>query len=190
MPEINIRLATPEDAAEIAAIYAPVVRDTVISFEVEPPGAEEFAKRISGILPAYPWLVAEEAGRVIGYAYAGPHRTRAAYRWSVEPSVYIAEEARGRGVARALYERLFTILRAQGFANAYAGITLPNEPSVRLHRSFGFMDVGVYGRVGYKYGQWHDVWWGALDLAPDREGTPSPPLTLDDLKNTDIFSFV
>jgi L-amino acid N-acyltransferase YncA len=185
---MNIRLARLDDAAATAAIYAPIVRDTVISFEVEAPDAAEFERRISGILPKFPWLVAEEAGRVVGYAYAGPHRARAAYRWSVEPSVYVAEKARGRGMAKALYEKLFAILRAQGFANAYAGVALPNEPSIRLHRAFGFKDVGIYERVGFKFGKWHDVWWGALDLAPDRDGTPLPPLSLDDLNLTVFFT--
>ncbi len=144
-----VRLATPADAAAVAAIYAPVVRDTAISFEAEPPDAAEFVRRMEATLPARPWLVAEDGGRVVGYAYAGPHRARAAYGWSVEPSVYVDAGARGRGVGRALYGALLAVLRAQGFANAYAGVTLPNEASVGLHRAFGFEDVAVYRRVGY-----------------------------------------
>ena len=176
-----VRLATPADAAAVAAIYAPVVRDTATSFETDPPDAAEFVRRMEATLPARPWLVAEVDGRVAGYAYAGPHRARAAYGWSVEPSVYVDAGARGRGVGRALYGALLAVLRAQGFANAYAGVTLPNEASVGLHRAFGFEDVAVYRRVGYKMGRWHDVWWGALDLAPDRAGEPRPPRPVDAL---------
>jgi L-amino acid N-acyltransferase YncA len=181
---LSVRLATPGDAPAVAAIYAPIVRDTTISFELEPPDVDEFARRIATTLPAHPWLIAEEAGRVMGYAYAGPHRSRAAYRWSVEVSVYVDADARRRGVARELYTALFSVLRAQGFANAYAGVTLPNEPSLRLHRAFGFEEVGVYRRVGYKQGRWRDVWWGALDLAPSREGDPPPPRLLGGLEAT------
>ena len=177
----TIRLATPADGAAVAAIYAPVVRDTAISFEVDPPDAREMAARIATTLPARPWLVAEADGRVVGYAYAGAHRARAAYDWSVEPSVYLAEGARGRGLGRALYTALFAVLRAQGFASAYAGATLPNDASVGLHRAMGFETVGVYRRAGFKHGRWHDVWWGGLDLMPDRTDAPERPLSLDDL---------
>lgn len=166
-----MRIATPADAADVAAVYAPVVRDTVISFEAEPPDAAEMARRIRATLPARPWLVAERGGVVIGYAYAGPHRARAAYRWAVETSVYVAGEARGAGVGRALYARLLAVLRAQGFAVAVAGVTLPNEASLALHRSFGFEDVGVYRGIGYKAGAWQDVWWGTLELG---RGTGEP----------------
>ncbi len=178
---LTVRLATPDDAPEVAAIYAPAVRDTVISFEADPPDAAEFVRRIAATFPARPWLAAEENGRVLGYAYAGAHRARAAYQWSVEPSVYVAADARRRGVGRALYTALLAILRRQGFANAYAGVTLPNEASIALHRAFGFEEVGVYRRVGYKFGRWHDVWWGALDLAPDREGPPPSLRSVDEL---------
>lgn len=180
-----LRLASSTDAEAIAAIYAPVVRETTISFETEPPDADEMAMRIAKVLPSHPWIVAEEEGSVIGYAYAGPHRARTAYQWSVEPSVYVAAEARGRGVGQALYTALFAVLRAQGFVRAYAGVTLPNAPSLGLHRAFGFQDVGVYRNVGFKHGAWHDVWWGALDLlTPARDEEPPPPRSVTDLLET------
>lgn len=178
---MTLRLATPADADGIAAIYAPVVRDTAISFEAEPPSASEMAARLAATLPRFPYLVAEEVGRVVGYAYAGPHRARTAYAWAVETTIYLAPEAQGRGVGRALYRALLGILRAQGFASAFAGATLPNEASVRLHRALGFEDVGVFRRVGFKHGRWHDVWWGALDLMPDRTA-PAAPLSVSDLE--------
>ncbi|GAB5535555.1 MAG: GNAT family N-acetyltransferase [Rubricoccaceae bacterium] len=182
---MRIRLASPTDARAIASIYAPVVMDTATSFEMEPPDAAEMERRMAVVLPSHPWLVAEEEGRVLGYAYAGAHRSRVAYQWSVEPSVYVAATAQGRGIGRRLYTALFAVLREQGFARAYAGVTLPNAPSLGLHHAFGFKEVGVYRRVGYKHGAWHDVWWGALDLlSPARDGEPSPPRTVTDLMET------
>ncbi len=174
----TLRLATPDDAPGMLAIYGPIVRDTATSFETDVPTAAEFAARIADTLPHRPWLVAVDRARVLGYAYAGSHRARAAYGWSVEPSIYVSSAARRRGVARALYTALFAALRAQGFANAYAGITLPNAGSVALHERFGFAPVGVYPRIGFKHGRWHDVGWWRLDLAPDRSGHPDAPQPL------------
>ncbi|MEO0558438.1 MAG: arsinothricin resistance N-acetyltransferase ArsN1 family B [Bacteroidota bacterium] len=187
---MRIRLASSTDAPAIAAIYAPVVRETTISFETEPPDADEMAERIAKVLPRHPWLVAEVDGQVIGYAYAGAHRSRAAYQWSVEPSVYVAEDARRTGVARRLYTALFAVLRAQGFVRAYAGVTLPNAPSLGLHRALGFEDVGVYRGVGYKHGAWHDVWWGALDLSPARDEPPASPRSVTELIETDELATI
>jgi L-amino acid N-acyltransferase YncA len=172
----SIRLATERDAEEIAAIYAPNVTDTIISFESEPPTADEMRLRIEGTLERYPWLVCERRGRVLGYAYAGAHGFRAAYRWSVDVSVYVHEEAHRTGVGRALYTSLFAVLDLQGFYNAYAGATLPNPASVGLHESLGFRSVGVYRGVGYKLGAWHDVGWWHLPL---RERVADPDLPAD-----------
>jgi L-amino acid N-acyltransferase YncA len=173
----SIRLATERDAEEIAAIYAPNVTDTIISFESEPPTADEMRLRIEGTLERYPWLVCERRGRVLGYAYGGAHGYRAAYRWSVDVSVYVHEEARRTGVGRALYTSLFATLDLQGFYNAYAGATLPNPASVGLHESVGFRPVGVYRGVGYKLGAWHDVVWWHLPLR-ERVANPDPPADL------------
>lgn len=167
----TIRVATPTDGATAAAIYAPIVRDTAISFEVDPPDAAEMARRIEATSRRYPWLVADRDGETLGYVYAGPHRERAAYGWSVETTVYVHEDARGRGVGRALYRSLLALLKLQGAHSAYAGITLPNEASVGLHEALGFALVGIYREVGWKLGAWHDVgWWQrsfpALDGAP------------------------
>lgn len=173
---MTVRLATPADAPAVAAIYAPVVRDTTVSFELDPPDAAAMAARIAATFPKYPWLVADDGERVLGYAYAGAHRAREAYGWSVEPSVYVDAAARGQGVGRALYAALLAVLRVQGFGHAFAGVTLPNPASVGLHRAFGFEDVGVFRRVGFKHGRWCDVWWGGLALDP---GTPpAPPLSI------------
>lgn len=175
-----IRVARADDAAAIAAIYAPIVRDTFISFETEPPDPAEMARRIAATLPRFPWLVAEQAGGVAGYAYAGPHRARAAYRWSVDVTVYVAADARRRGVARALYGSLFAILRRQGFRSAFAGIALPNPASQALHEAMGFAPVGIYRDVGYRQGAWRDVGWWRLGLSQE-DGEPCEPCAFADL---------
>ncbi len=161
-----IRPATPDDAQAVLAIYAPLVRDTAISFELEPPDLAEMRARIAKTLPVLPWLVSEDAlGDVNGYVYASKHRERAAYQWSVDASVYVDPAHHRRGIAGALYGRLFTLLRLQGFHAVHAGITLPNPGSVGLHESLGFRQVGVYRGVGYKMGAWRDVGWWQLRLA-------------------------
>jgi L-amino acid N-acyltransferase YncA len=171
---MELRLARGSDARGIADIYGPIVASTPISFEVDPPGEREMARRIDETLATYPWLVCEEAGRVAGYAYASRHRARAAYQWSVEVSAYVHPECRRRGIGRALYLHLFPILKGQGFFNAYAGITLPNLASAGLHESVGFRPVGVYRKIGYKAGAWHDVGWWELALQPTIENPPPP----------------
>ena len=171
-----IRLARVGDAAQITTIYAPVVASSAISFELDPPTEAIIAERIASTLPAYPWLVSEDAGSIVGYAYASQHRSRAAYQWSADVSVYIHERWRGQGAGRALYTMLFALLQAQGYANIYAGIALPNPGSVALHEAMGMTPVGIYRHVGYKLGAWHDVgWWeGALQSPPEPPAPPRP----------------
>ncbi len=175
-----IRLATAEDGADLAAIYAPAVAGPT-SFELEAPSGTEMAGRVTAAFPRWPWLVSETEDRVIGFAYGGAHRARAAYRWSVEVSVYVREGHRGAGVGRALYRSLFAVLALQGYATAVAGITLPNDASVRLHTAMGFTPVGVYRKVGFKDGVWHDVAWyeRPLDDYPANPREPSPLDRLD-----------
>jgi L-amino acid N-acyltransferase YncA len=175
-----IRLATVQDAQAMAGIYDPIVSDTAISFETDPPGAAEMERRIARALTFAPWLVESTGGGVRGYAYASRHRERAAYQWSVDVTVYVSAAHRGQGVGTALYSALFPLLRRQGFFAAHAGITLPNAASVRLHESLGFRPVGVYRAVGYKLGAWRDVGWWQLELQERRE-EPAPPRTLLDL---------
>jgi len=164
-----IRLATQGDAEAIQRIYAPIVRDTVISFETDPPGVEEIARRIAKTLPEFPWLVDERGGEVAGYAYASRHRERLAYQWSVDVTCYVDERFRGRGVGKGLYGALLRVLRRQGFQSALAGIALPNAASVALHESVGFTPLGVYRNVGFKLGQWRDTGWWQCSL-----GEPHP----------------
>lgn len=166
---MNIRMATEEDAAAIAAIYRPFVLETPITFELDPPGEQEMRTRIRTTLASHAWLVAEEHGHIVGYAYGTSHATRAAYRWSVNVSVYLHESIHRRGFGRGLYVSLFEILTAQGYVMAYAGITLPNPKSVGVHEAMGFRPVGVYHRAGYKMNRWHDVGWWERPLSPATE---------------------
>ncbi len=179
-----IRHADPDrDAAGCAAIYAPYVRDTVISLEEQSPDADEVARRIERISRTHPWLVAEEDGEVCGFAYGSLHRERAAYRWATDVTVYVDPTYHRRGLGRALYTALFELLRRQGFHVACAGVTLPNEASVGLHESLGFLPVGVYRRIGFKFGAWWDVGWWQLDLlraGPDPPREPEPPARIDE----------
>lgn len=159
----TIRMANVADAAAVQAIYAPIVEGTAISFEEVPPSIAEMGERIATTLRGYPYLIAERNGEVIGYAYASQHRSRAAYRWSVDVTVYIADQVQRTGVGRALYSRLIAELTERGFHAAFAGIALPNPGSVALHESMGFTPLGIYREVGQKFGQWHDVgWWQRL----------------------------
>jgi len=185
MTKVDIRFATADDGAALRDIYAPVVVETAISFEFEPPSSEEMARRVRATLPEHPWLIAED-DRVRGYAYAGPHSARAAYRWSTDVSVYVDSASRGQGLGRALYLPLFRVLRLQGFREAFAGITLPNAGSVALHESVGFARLGVYRRVGWKFGAWHDVGYWQRPVAEQATGTPGPLRGVDALARQDV----
>lgn len=180
-----IRFATVEDASQIQSIYSPIVAETAVSFELEPPGVEEMRQRIETTLLTLPWLVCEWDG-VIGYAYAGLFRSRPAYQWSVEVTVYIHPARRGQGVARTLYTSLFECLRLQGYRTALAVIALPNPASVALHERLGFRSIGVFHDVGYKLGRWHDVGWCELGLQslPDPPPRPRP---LPEVVNTTVW---
>jgi L-amino acid N-acyltransferase YncA len=161
------RPADPEqDAAACLAIYAPFITDSAVSFEATPPSVSEFAERIARYSRTHHFLVAEEEGRVIGYAYGSPYRERAAYRWTAETSIYVNPGYHGRGVGTKLYAELLALLRAQGIRMALAGATLPNDASIALHRRCGFVQVGVLPSVGWKFDRWHDVAWLACDLGP------------------------
>jgi L-amino acid N-acyltransferase YncA len=159
-----IRPASTADAAACAAVYAPYVADTAISFEIDPPTAAEMAGRIER---ATAWLVLVDGGRVTGYAYAAPYATRPAYRWSVETSIYLEPGPRRTGAGRALYSALLDALAARGYRRAVAGLTLPNPASAGLHRALGFTEVGVFRQIGHKLGAWHDVARWQKTLVPE-----------------------
>jgi phosphinothricin acetyltransferase len=171
-----IRDALPNlDAEACRAIYAPYVLETSVSFEERVPTADEFRARIEAARASHAWLVLEDGGVVVGYAYASQHRARAAYRWAVDVTVYVAPSHHRRGAGRSLYLELFARLRHLGYQVACAGITLPNEGSVGLHRAMGFEAVGVYKRIGWKAGAWRDVAWLQLELMPATDTLPADP---------------
>jgi phosphinothricin acetyltransferase len=170
-----VRDATTHDAAACAAIYAPYVTDTVITFEYEPPTGPDMVGRIAAAQRRHAWLVLEDGGRVVGYAYGGPYKERAAYGWSCEVSVYLELGRRRGGGGRALYEALLSRLTELGLRTAVAGMTLPNEASVGLHRALGFEPIGTYRRIGWKHGAWHDVAWVQRALGTDGGSPDAPP---------------
>jgi phosphinothricin acetyltransferase len=157
-----------------AAIYAPNVEAAATSFEDVAPDARRFTERIATTIRAYPWLVLEDSGRVAGFAYASRHRARAAYRWAADVGIYVDAAYQGQGAGRRLYEALFACMRAQHLRVACAGVTLPNDASIGLHRAVGFEQVGVYRDIGYKLGAWHDVAWLQLVLSSDGGPPPEP----------------
>jgi len=169
---VLVRDATEDDAEACAAIYAPYVTDTAVTFEYEPPSAAEMARRIAAARRTHAWVVLEdsvpdEEGRVVGYAYAGPYKQRAAYRWSCEVSVYLEAGRRGRGSGRLLYEALFTRLAERGYRTLVAAMTLPNDASEGLHAALGFEPVGTFRGVGWKHGRWRDVAYAQRSIGPD-----------------------
>ncbi len=177
MAAMIIRSARPDDAAAVQAIYAPVVRDTVISFETTAPTVDEMRARIAATQARHPWLVAlDDDHQVSGYVYAGPYAERQAYRWAVTVTAYMRHDQRGRGLGRALYTELLARLTAQGYCQAFACITLPNAASVGLHEALGFEPVGRFRNAGHKQGRWHDIgWWQRPLQQPDSPAEPLPP---------------
>lgn len=176
-------MATTDDAGRVQGIYAPFCQDSPASFEIRAPSVAEITDRIATVTQTYPWLVCERANEILGYAYACQHRERAAYRWAVDLSVYIAPGWRRKGIGQGLLAVLSGLLRIQGFFRAYGGVTLPNPASVALLESAGFKLVGIYEKVGFKSGAWHDVGWWVLivrEVAPD----PAEPLRITELEDS------
>lgn len=175
-----IRLVSDQDADQILEIYRPIVSETAISFEESPPSIADMQTRIKRISSTYPWLVALNTdSKIVGYAYAGQHRERTAYRWAVDVSAYVREGYRGQGLGRLLYAKLFELLKQQNFIRAFAGITLPNEPSIKLHEGMGFNSLVTYRDIGFKLGRWHDVGWWEIGLTPLKV-PPSEPLSISE----------
>jgi L-amino acid N-acyltransferase YncA len=180
-PPYRLRLATADDAAVLADIYAPYVRETTISFELEPPSADEMASRVAAIGEFHPYLVLELDGRVRAYAYASRWRTRPAYDWIAETSIYVARESVGRRLGEPLYRALLDLLALQGFWWAFGGIALPNAESQRFHARLGFEWLGCFPAVGSKFGRWCDLEFWRYRLAPaDTGGEPVPVRAISD----------
>jgi phosphinothricin acetyltransferase len=175
-----LRIANAADADSIRAIYATHVEHSAVSFETVVPDAGAMAARIGKLLPTHPWLVAVVDDRIAGYAYASPHRERAAYRWSVEVTAYVHADFHRRGVGRRLYSALRAVLKAQNYVNAFGIITLPNAASVALHEACGYRRCAIFRHAGYKFGAWHDVGWWQLQIAPP-SSQPAEPIAFADL---------
>ena len=175
---MDIRAATPQDAAAIAAIYAPHVLTGTASFEIDPPDARVMRARMAAGEGLYPWLVATTGSNaddgVIGYAYASKFRDRPAYRYVCETSIYLTDTSSGSGVGRLLYEALIDTLRAQGFVQAIGTITMPNDRSIKLHEAVGFRRQGVLREVGHKHGRWIDVGFWQCELNEARVPPAEP----------------
>lgn len=171
---LTIRPVTLEDADAIAAIYAPYVTDTAITFELDPPDAAEMRARIERVTPTHPWLVADRDGIVLGYAYGATYRTRAAYRWVAETGIYVAPDARGGGIGTPLYRALLDELQRRGFVAALGVMTAGNPASSALHARLGFVDTGTQPGIGFKHGAWHDVVFWQKELA-ERLADPGEP---------------
>lgn len=175
-----IRLATPEDATGILAIYGPYIANTSFTFETDIPSIQAFAERIRTYLFTWPWLVCEVNGKIAGYAYATRYRERVAYQWCTESSIYMHDDFRKAGIGIILYNTLFEILKQQGFNNVYAVINLPNEKSVAFHERCGFTHFATYEKVGYKLGKWKNVGWWNLQVN-DYGDDPAAPIPFAEL---------
>ncbi|HMG15225.1 MAG TPA: GNAT family N-acetyltransferase [Saprospiraceae bacterium] len=176
-----IRPILPEDVPATLEIYKYYVENTSVTFDIEVPSLKEFLDKIEAIRHQFPWLLCLHDNKIIGYAHASKHRIKSAYKWSVESTVYVAQDFHRKGVASLLYESLFDSLRRQGFYNVYAGISLPNDSSEAFHKSIGFELVGTYIKIGYKQGEWHDVRWFQLALS-EHNDDPKDPIFFNELK--------
>lgn len=167
---MEIRFATADDSTDLLRIYNQYI-DTTITFEYVLPTEEEFAKRISDVSKNYPYLICEENGEVVGYAYAHRHMVREAYQWNAELTIYLDKSYRSKGLGKKMYNILIEILKLQGIKTVYSSVTVSNEKSKKLHESLGFSSIGIYQNAGYKCGKWNDVQWfeksiGSYDLEP------------------------
>lgn len=162
----DLRLVQLKDIPQVLEIYRPFVLQTAISFETEVPSLEAFVERVQHYASMAPWLVAVQGEEVVGYAYSTAHRSRGAYRWTQESTVYVRPVQRRQGIARLLYEKLLTLLRLLGYTKALAVITLPNEPSILFHQQLGFRHIGEMKNIGYKLSHWHTTSWWDKDLQP------------------------
>jgi phosphinothricin acetyltransferase len=180
MEKALIRMATPEDGPAIYRIYEPYILETAITFEYDPLPVEVFQKRIETVLEQYPWLVYEKEGEILGYAYCSKFKERAAFAWDCECSVYVDWKAHKQGIASALYEILFDLVREQGYYTVYALITNHHTSSIELHKKFGFIEAGLYEKTGYKLGQWWDLLVMEKRLR-SFEGKPDQPKAIQEL---------
>lgn len=185
----EIRFIEEKDTREVLDIYTYYAEHTSVSFEYETPNLQEYAARIKTNTEQYPWLVCLCEGKVIGFAYGSTHRYRTAYQWSPESTIYLAPDFRGKGIGKILYECLFSMLKIQGFYNVFAGVVIPNDKSVGLHKTMGFEEIGIFKNIGYKHGQWHNTQWFQLKLQEHHEH-PVAPLKPAECMGRDAFTAI
>ena len=177
----NIRFISESDYQGVLEVYAPYVLHTAVTFDYDVPSLEDFSLRLSGISQRYPVLVCELDGQVAAYCYGGVHRAKMAYQWSVESTIYISEAYQGKGLGHIMYTALFDILRIQGFINVYAGVSVPKAQSEHFHLKYGFKPVGIFEKIGYKFGKWHDLSWFEYRLA-EHTDVPALPIPITEIK--------
>ncbi|SMC76967.1 GNAT family N-acetyltransferase [Moheibacter sediminis] len=187
--EIIIRPIKISDAEKVLEIYRPYIENTNITFEYTVPNLEEWRERIETVSKQFPWLVAELEGDILGYAYAAKHRDRIAYQWCCEASVYLSDNAQGKGFAKILYEKLFEILKIQGYINVYAILTSPNTKSEKFHENFRFNDVGRFYKAGFKFNEWHHTRWMQLHLN-EHEIPPSELIPFSEIEQSDEVQII
>ncbi len=181
--DIKIRLATESDCRDMLDIYAPFVENTAVSFEYKVPSIDEFRKRVQEVQKRYPWVVCEIDNKIVGYAYASPFNKREAYDWSADYSIYVNPDYHGRKIGTALYTCLTELLKLQGFFNSFAGIASSNTKSENFHKAFGFIPVGIYHNVGYKFDNWYNVQWFEYKIA-EIKSPPDIIRTINEIKFT------
>lgn len=185
---MEFRFAKISDAAELLAIYRPYVEETAITFEYDVPTETEFARRIKQISEIFPYLVALENGKIVGYAYASRYRERKAYDWVVELSIYLAQEERQKGLGTVLYQKLLTALSKLNYQRAYACVTYPNPASIAFHKKLGFHWIGVFEKSGYKFEQWYGIAW--LDLPLQKTENVKPIRLLTELSKQEMLEIL
>lgn len=186
---LSLRLATMGDAGAILDIYSHYINNTTFSFECEVPSAEEFHARMLGIMAEYPYIVCEDGGRIVGYAYAHRHQSRAAYCYSAELSVYLRPQYVGLGIGRLLSRAVIDLLRRQNVQTVYSAVSLPNDPSCAMHDALGFKQVGLWHNTGRKLGRWLDIAWYELVIG-DYPDTPAPLIAFDELDKPTVIALL
>lgn len=184
--QFEIRLISETDVAAVLEIYTYYVENTIISFEYEAPSIEEYLQRIITNTVNYPWIVCLYNSQIIGFAYGSTHRYRTAYQWSPESTIYMAPDFHTKGIGKLLYELLLSLLKLQGYYNVYAGVALPNDKSIGLHKKLGFDEIGIFQKVGYKHGDWHDTHWFQIHLNTHKL-EPATPKKLKEVANSSPF---
>jgi L-amino acid N-acyltransferase YncA len=185
----EIRLINETDTQAVLDIYKYYVDHTIISFEYEVPTNEEYIERIKTNTDKYSWLVCLCNNKIVGFAYGSAHRCRTAYQWSPESTIYLAPDFQTKGIGRILYETLFSLLKVQGYYNVFAGVALPNEKSIGFHKALGFEEIGIFKKIGYKHGNWHDTHWFQLHLT-EHIFNPTTPKKLHEVVSCSVFQTI